>query len=61
VIDRHPDYPQIGMVFGHHHLGVTQAAVSAKMISAMMYDDVCSPVLRPFGASLANYSVRRFT
>jgi len=61
VIDRHPYYPQIGMVFGHHHLGVTQAAISAKMIAAIMNDDEHSPVLRPFGASLADYSVQRFS
>ena len=60
VIDRHPDYPQIGMVFGHHHLGVTQAAISAKMISAMMCDDPQADVLRPFGSSLSDYSVQRF-
>jgi len=36
VIDLHPQHPQIGMVFGHHHLGVTQAAISAQIISGFM-------------------------
>jgi len=61
VIDRHPKYPQIGMVFGHHHLGITQAAISAKMITAMMRDDLRADVLRPFSTSLTDYSVQRFS
>lgn len=61
VIDRHPKYPQIGMVFGHHHLGVTQAAISAKMIAAIMRKEPDAEVLRPFGTSLTDYSVSRFS
>ncbi|SEQ08553.1 D-amino-acid dehydrogenase [Amphritea atlantica] len=31
VIDRHPQHPQILFAFGHQHLGLTQAAVTAEL------------------------------
>jgi len=53
VIDLHPKFPQIGMAFGHHHVGVTQAAISAQLITSLMNNnDVDDDVKR--------YSVTRF-
>ncbi len=36
VIDRHPTLPQLLFAFGHQHLGLTQAAVSAEMTVSLM-------------------------
>jgi len=60
VIDQHPRYPQIGMTFGHHHLGVTQAAISAKMLTALMTQGKDSEVWKPFVDAPEAYSVTRF-
>jgi D-amino-acid dehydrogenase len=60
VIDQHPRYPQIGMAFGHHHLGVTQAAITAKMLTALMTQDKGSEVWKPFADAPDAYSVTRF-
>jgi len=60
VIDLHPYHPQIGMAFGHHHLGVTQAAVSAKMLTALMKEGKSSKVWAPFADAAEAYSVTRF-
>lgn len=60
VIDLHPQYPQIGMAFGHHHLGVTQAPISAKLIAGLMQDGFKSEVLKEFADIFDAYSVSRF-
>lgn len=60
VIDQHPSYPQIGMAFGHHHLGVTQAAITAKMLTALMTEGKGSEVWEPFADAPKAYSVTRF-
>jgi D-amino-acid dehydrogenase len=60
VIDLHPQHPQIGMVFGHHHLGMTQAPISAQLITAMISDDTESKVLNAFADHIGDYSVSRF-
>jgi D-amino-acid dehydrogenase len=60
VIDLHPQHPQIGMVFGHHHLGVTQAPISAKLITGLMKDGLKSDSLTEFSDIFDAYSVSRF-
>lgn len=60
VIDLHPGHPQIGFVFGHHHLGVTQAAVSARMMTAMLTEGKTARKLAPFKDNLDAYAVDRF-
>jgi D-amino-acid dehydrogenase len=60
VIDQHPRYPQIGMAFGHHHLGVTQAAITAKMLTALMTEGKDSAAWKPFADAPEAYSVTRF-
>ena len=60
VIDLHPEHAQIGFVFGHHHLGVTQAAVSARMIAAMLTEGKTAKALLPFKSQLGAYAVDRF-
>ncbi|MEH6826377.1 MAG: FAD-dependent oxidoreductase, partial [Motiliproteus sp.] len=36
VIDRHPGHSQLLFAFGHQHLGLTQAAISAEMVVSLM-------------------------
>lgn len=60
VIDLHPKHPQIGLVFGHHHLGVTQAAVSARMITAMLTEGKTARALLPYKDNLVAYAIDRF-
>ena len=60
VIDLHPKYPQIGMVFGHQHLGLTHAPISAKIITALLDDNEDDETLKNFAGSLDAYSVTRF-
>ena len=60
VIDLHPQHPQIGFVFGHHHLGVTQAAISAQMITTMLTEGKTARALLPFTDTLSAYAVDRF-
>ncbi len=60
VIDLHPQHPQIGMAFGHHHLGVTQAAISAKMVAALITEGKGSDVWKPFADAPDAYSLARF-
>lgn len=60
VIDLHPKHPKIGFVFGHHHIGVTQAAISARMITAMLSEGKTAKTLLPFKDSLGAYRVDRF-
>lgn len=60
VIDLHPEHPQIGMVFGHQHLGLTQAPISAKIITAMIEGDEQNQTLIDFRKVLKCFSVTRF-
>lgn len=53
VIDTHPDYPTIHFAFGHQHLGLTQAAITAELVTALVSGD--TPALE-----LAPYRVTRF-
>lgn len=36
VIDQHPDYPTIFAAFGHHHVGLTQAAITSELVADRM-------------------------
>ncbi|MCP3870775.1 MAG: FAD-binding oxidoreductase [Gammaproteobacteria bacterium] len=58
VIDLHPQHPQIGFAFGHHHLGVTQAAISAKWIVERLQG--VNSALKPDLPDTTPYSVTRF-
>lgn len=60
VIDLHPQHPQLGMVFGHHHLGLTQAPISAKLITAMIEGDKSDQTLQDFADVIETFSVTRF-
>ena len=53
VIDSHPKHPQIAFAFGHQHLGVTLAAVTAQLISARVLQ-------QPERIDLAPYAANRF-
>ncbi|MDR5868300.1 NAD(P)/FAD-dependent oxidoreductase [Halomonas koreensis] len=53
VIDTHPAYPAVHFAFGHQHLGLTQAAISAEQVAALVAGE------RP-GLELAPYRVSRF-
>lgn len=54
VIDTHPDYPVVHFAFGHQHLGLTQAAITAELLAARIAGE--SPAL-----DLAPYRVTRFS
>ena len=60
VIDTHPQYPQLGMVFGHQHLGVTQAPISAKIIVALMNKEESEQTLADFEDVIESFAVDRF-
>ncbi len=60
VIDLHPQHPQLGMVFGHQHLGLTQSPISAKLITAMFEGDKSNQTLVDFDDVLETFSVTRF-
>lgn len=53
VIDQHPDNPNILFAFGHQHLGLTQAAITAELISDLV--DQCHPKI-----DISPYSIKRF-
>ncbi|WP_111413066.1 NAD(P)/FAD-dependent oxidoreductase [Billgrantia lactosivorans] len=53
VIDTHPDHPSIHFAFGHQHLGLTQAAITAELVGALVKGE--APAL-----DLAPYRVTRF-
>ncbi|MFG6158773.1 NAD(P)/FAD-dependent oxidoreductase [Halomonas sp. 1390] len=54
VIDTHPDHAGVHFAFGHQHLGLTQAAVTAELLAARMAGE--APAL-----DLAPYRVTRFS
>ena len=60
VIDLHPQHPQLGMVFGHQHLGLTQSPISAKLITAMLEGDKSNQTLVDFDDVLETFAVTRF-
>lgn len=53
VIDQHPHFPRLAFAFGHQHLGVTQAAITAELIIAKLKK-------RPTAIPLNAYRVDRF-
>lgn len=53
VIDSHPTYPAVHFAFGHQHLGLTQAAITAELVTARIHGE--SPAL-----DLTPYRVTRF-
>ncbi|RTQ97671.1 NAD(P)/FAD-dependent oxidoreductase [Halomonas nitroreducens] len=48
VIDAHPAYPAVHFAFGHQHLGLTQAAITAELVAARMAGEVPSLDLAPY-------------
>lgn len=53
VIDTHPDYPAVHFAFGHQHLGLTQAAITAELVGALVRGE-------PPALDLEPYRVTRF-
>ncbi|WP_104202902.1 NAD(P)/FAD-dependent oxidoreductase [Billgrantia saliphila] len=53
VIDTHPDSANIHFAFGHQHLGLTQAAITAELVTALVAGE------RP-ALDMAPYRVNRF-
>ncbi|WP_431024318.1 NAD(P)/FAD-dependent oxidoreductase [Halomonas sp. H5] len=53
VIDTHPDYPAVHFAFGHQHLGLTQAAITAELVGALVRG-------QPPALDLEPYRVTRF-
>lgn len=51
VIGRHPRYPQVQFAFGHQHLGLTQAAITAELITDQLLDRPPVIDLTPFRAN----------
>ncbi|MDO4997866.1 MAG: FAD-dependent oxidoreductase [Neisseria sp.] len=50
IIDVHPHYPQLGMAFGHQHLGLTLAARSAKLSCDLLLNQSTELELKAFRA-----------
>lgn len=48
VIDRHPQYSHLLFAFGHQHLGLTQAAVTAECVVQLMDTGVADMDLSPY-------------
>lgn len=48
VIDRHPEYSNIHFAFGHQHLGLTQAAITAELVAASMSGKTPALDMGPF-------------
>lgn len=53
VIDTHPNYPAVHFAFGHQHLGLTQAAITAELVSSLV-------MAQSQPLSLEPYRVTRF-
>lgn len=60
VIDLHPSDPRIGMAFGHQHLGVTHAAITARLVSELMLQGQPGKAWQPFAGNINAYRVSRF-
>lgn len=50
VIGRHPGHPRVQFAFGHQHLGLTQAAITAELIANQLQDRPTALDLTPFRA-----------
>lgn len=48
VIDRHPRHPRIHFAFGHQHLGLTQAAITAELVAARVAGETPAMDLSPY-------------
>jgi D-hydroxyproline dehydrogenase len=48
VIGKHPRYSQVQFAFGHQHLGLTQAAITAELVADQMMGRVSDIDLTPF-------------
>ncbi|MBJ7550344.1 NAD(P)/FAD-dependent oxidoreductase [Marinomonas ostreistagni] len=48
VIDQHPKFPRLSFAFGHQHLGVTQAAITAELLLQKVDKRPTSVALRPY-------------
>ncbi|NIC04900.1 NAD(P)/FAD-dependent oxidoreductase [Billgrantia bachuensis] len=48
VIDTHPDYPTVHFAFGHQHLGLTQAAITAELVTALVMSERPPLDLEPY-------------
>lgn len=48
VIDTHPKLNNLGFAFGHQHLGLTQAAITGRLITSKILGDPLSIDLNPF-------------
>ncbi|NAW34353.1 NAD(P)/FAD-dependent oxidoreductase [Halomonas alimentaria] len=51
VIDTHPEHPCVHFAFGHQHLGLTQAAITAELLSALVFGEAPHIDLKPYRAS----------
>lgn len=51
VIDTHPHHPNIGFAFGHQHMGITLAAISAQLISQKMSAGTSPKELSPYAVT----------
>ncbi|QOR37688.1 FAD-binding oxidoreductase [Billgrantia diversa] len=57
VIDTHPDYPTVHFAFGHQHLGLTQAAITAELVTALMMSERPPLDLEPYRVTRFQRSV----
>lgn len=48
VIGKHPGHPQVQFAFGHQHLGLTQAAITAELVADQLMDRTPAIDLAPF-------------
>lgn len=48
VIDVHPDHAHLGFAFGNQHLGLTQAAITGRLLSQRLMGMPCDLNLKPF-------------
>ena len=48
IIDQHPRFPCLSFAFGHQHLGVTQAAITAELLLQKVAKRPTSVALRPY-------------
>lgn len=51
VIDTHPEHPCVHFAFGHQHLGLTQAAITAELVGSLVLGETPSIDLTPYRAS----------
>ena len=51
IIDRHPQYPNILLAFGHQHLGLTQAAITAEILLQVIQNEEPCIDISPYSAT----------